>query len=1110
MFVYILIVKIDKVMKKALNFNRYKGMKILNYQFGLVLMACLFGFSQMQVQANVTEWEINGDGVLKIHLDGDMENFNETSLRPPWFNERANIKEVVFVLTSLDKKTSIGSYAFADCSNLTKITIPDNTTSIREYAFSGCSSLTDITFPENVTSIGRRVFLFCDKMKSVTSLNPNPPSTNSQSVISSDAFYSGMAADPYQNAHMDLYIPAGSLAAYNSTGSWKNFETKTVLATKITLNIYKINVDLNESYTLHAVMPTDVTDKAVVWRSSNADIATVNNGVVTGKKNGRISVTVTTSYGVTASCVVTVGPILVDSINFYNPAIALPVGATSKLRYYVLPSDAANQEVEWSSSKDDIAGVDDEGVVTARLEGEVDIIATSKDGSEVTAICKVTVYIPVDSVSLPNSISLVYGTSEVLNYQIYPLNASNKSVTWTSHNPEVATVTDGRVNAIDTGEVNITVTTVDGHKTATCQVRVMSVPAASVDIEGKSILRVGDITTLKATVLPETVFDKSVKWSSSNENVATVDDDGEVAAVNLGEANIIAVSADGTKSDTFKVRVVIPVQHVTILVSFSEDLLHPGESYTLGYKIGPEDATIKDVTWSSSDPTVLTVDNEGVVYAKRGGNSTITVTSVEGNKTSALHVRVIGRDAALKNITVLNQELLQEFDKNTFEYEVVIDHSIDSITIMVETSDQDAVVDGTGTKYNLAVGDTSFIINVMSNDRTDTCEYKLNVTRLGSGDATLKELTTDEGTLTPVFDPYTFNYTDTVPNSITEITILFKKNHEKAAIISDALVAKKLIVGDNVFTINVMAENTNIISTYTVNIRRLSNDAMLSELTVSEGTLSSVFNPVIFDYTDTVYTPTITIVPKANYDAATVSITEPDVRLFQDNIFTINVISEDKTVNNTYTVNVVYIPGGFCGYDLMWSISKEVDKLAIKGSGEMFEYPVTVFPWYFYSTSIKSIVISEGVTGIGNFAFGMCENLSLVTNMSSEPQIIRDKSVFGSLILSNLTLCVPAGSAEKYAVADVWKEFGTRLELRSTGISQVDASPVQVYLNNQNLYIDSPVSERIDIYSITGKLLHRLEKSAGKTSFTGASTSSATGQVLIVRGSSGWVKKLVQ
>lgn len=244
--------------------------------------------------------------------------------------------------------------------------------------------------------------------------------------------------------------------------------------------------------------------------------------------------------------------IAVESVNLNKEELELIEGSTDQLIATVLPEDAINKKVSWTSSNPLVATVDEAGLVTAIAEGEATITVTTEDGNH-TASCTVIVEKPiveVESVSLNKAnITLIEGATEALIATVLPEDATNKNIGWSSSNPSIVTVDEtGLVTAVKEGETVITVTIEDGGYTANCLVKVEKpfIEVESVSINKKNItLLEGSSETLIATVLPEESTNKKVTWTSSNPSVATVDETGLVTALAEGEVLITVTTDDG-------------------------------------------------------------------------------------------------------------------------------------------------------------------------------------------------------------------------------------------------------------------------------------------------------------------------------------------------------------------------------------------------------------------------------------------------------------------------------------------------------------------------------------------------------------------------------------
>ena len=243
----------------------------------------------------------------------------------------------------------------------------------------------------------------------------------------------------------------------------------------------------------------------------------------------------------------------VTDVSLNKTSTKLIVGSSETLTATITPTNATNKNVTWKTSNADVATVAD-GTVTAVGPGTATITVTSVDGPSAT--CTVTVIQPTTGVTLnKTNTTLAVGSTEMLTATVYPPNATDKSVTWTTSNAAVATVADGVVTGVAPGTATITVTSSDGS-TATCEVTVIH-PVTGVSLNTTSItLIMGSIERLTATIAPANATDKSVAWTTSNANVAMVTD-GIVTAVAPGTATITVITNDGGKTATCIVTVTI-------------------------------------------------------------------------------------------------------------------------------------------------------------------------------------------------------------------------------------------------------------------------------------------------------------------------------------------------------------------------------------------------------------------------------------------------------------------------------------------------------------------------------------------------------------------------
>lgn len=224
-----------------------------------------------------------------------------------------------------------------------------------------------------------------------------------------------------------------------------------------------------------------------------------------------------------------------------------------------LAKAASKLTVEWTSSDESVATVDATGKVVAVSAGEADITASVTD-SEMSAVCKVTVKVAAKDITVPDNldVKLNDGNETTVETTVSPADATDVKVSYTSTDEAVATVDkDGRVQVLQPGECDIVTTLTQEDKKV---VEKKTHIKAYYEVEGitldktEGILTAGNTVALNATVLPEEIADETtVTWTSSDEKVATVDENGKVTAIAAGEATITANA--GEKSTTYKLTV---------------------------------------------------------------------------------------------------------------------------------------------------------------------------------------------------------------------------------------------------------------------------------------------------------------------------------------------------------------------------------------------------------------------------------------------------------------------------------------------------------------------------------------------------------------------------
>lgn len=435
--------------------------------------------------------------------------------------------------------------------------------------------------------------------------------------------------------------------------------TKRVLVESITLEPTSLVLIEESSQQLTAtVLPTFASTKDIKWSSSAPDIATVSaTGLVTALKSGNCVITAAAvdGSGVTATCPVTITGIPVTSVTLNRSTATLKATETVQLSGSVLPANASNKNLVWTTSNENIATVSESGLVTAIAVGEVTITATSQSTPGISATCRVSVVpTPVSAITFDKtSVKLKATESVKIIATIAPEDATNKNLNWTSSNNSAASVdADGVVTAIAVGEAVITAATTDGSGVkATCSVSVIATPAEGVTIEtpDKTTFKAGESIKLNATVLPETTTDKTITWTSSNLAVATVDENGNVTAVGVGTVIITATTSNGK---TYTITLTVePTLATGLTLNRTSASLKVASTLQLSAIFTPATTTNQTVEWSTSNESIAKVNTNGLVTAKALGTCVITATAKDGSGVSASCELVVGETPA-ESITI--------------------------------------------------------------------------------------------------------------------------------------------------------------------------------------------------------------------------------------------------------------------------------------------------------------------------------------------------------------------------------------------------------------------------------------------------------------------------
>ena len=384
-----------------------------------------------------------------------------------------------------DGVTAIGSYAFAGCDTITSVIIPKSVKKIKGFAFHGCKRLTSVLIPGNVISIGERAFGECHNLTNVS--------------ISKGVMEIGKEAFVQCDKIANITIPS-SIARIDGGAFFycQRLTNVTIQSKEITIKSYSTyyNEDEDETYYYDTF---GHCSEALTFH-----IISGSNAIKWAKKNNY-------RYDV-----------IKDEDSLSEVTLNLKSEQTHQLRV----NSHDNSDVFWSSSDKTVATVNN-GKVTGKKVGGCIISAKLSSGKILR--CNVTVYDPAEL----NATTLNLNLGETYNLKVTGL--LKRNVTWTSSNTTVATVKNGKITPKKAGKCTITATLSRGKylakKTLTCKLTVTDPARIS---KTSLTLLVGKTSTLKVSGIEG----RKVRWSSSNEKVATVDR-GKVKAIAAGKCNII-------------------------------------------------------------------------------------------------------------------------------------------------------------------------------------------------------------------------------------------------------------------------------------------------------------------------------------------------------------------------------------------------------------------------------------------------------------------------------------------------------------------------------------------------------------------------------------------
>ena len=378
----------------------------------------------------------------------------------------------------------------------------------------------------------------------------------------------------------------------------------------------------------------EVDNKQMVWTSSDESVATVTQNldssypleaIVTAHKIGKTTIKAEAQdgSGMSATCEVEVTPLMASDISLLTASVVKTI--PTQLEANVSPAETDNKKLKWASLTPNIATVTEDGIMTGLKMGTAKVKAETTDGSNLSVVFEVQITgLPVSTISLPAESSIIKTESMKLEYSILPLVSDNQKLKWSSNATDIASVDEntGVITAHKVGDAVITATATDGSGiSASTKIHVIPLKISQIEMSKEMSLLHSLSKQIEVKFTPELADNKTLKWISDNEDIATVNQEGVVTGVNVGSANITATTTDGTElSATCKVT----VNPVTIELSTNTINLQKGSEYVeQTATILPENYEHKDVVWTTSGNGVASVDKDGHITANKPGVDTL-------------------------------------------------------------------------------------------------------------------------------------------------------------------------------------------------------------------------------------------------------------------------------------------------------------------------------------------------------------------------------------------------------------------------------------------------------------------------------------------------------
>ena len=767
-------------------------------------------------------------------------------------------------LTSIaipEKVTSIGAHAFEYCISLTNITIPEGVTSIDIYTFYCCDSLTNITIPEGVTSIGNWALSGCS---SLTSINVSDNNKNYSSIdgVLFNKDKTEIIMYPYRKESTSYDIPNSVTSIGRYAFEYCNILTNITIPNSVTSIESDAIYDCSNLTRL--AIPSSVTsigNQAFIFCKSLEKVLCLGNASKLGSdafKGCSSNLKIYAKNGLTGYDA-NGWENYSDKIVRYDESLKKITFTSRKQTEKIELSNAVFKSIASIKSYEiedkSIVSVDSSGNVIPLKNGTTNVKAVVQyfDGTKVNLTEKIVVNVKSTGVAIkPSTWSFVdkyQSPTKKMVAKVQPIDTAFQDVTWKSSNTKVATVdSSGNVTAVGNGTCKITATTTDGYSSSGSSDVTVDIKAESINLDKTSLdfTNLGVNEKLKADVSPSfSTINRPVKWSSSDTNVAKVDNDGNVTPVGNGTCKITATTTDGTnKTASCDVKVDIKAESINFNIS-SYKITDLAQTPSFTAKILPENTANKKVIWKSSDTSIATANpSTGVIKAVSNGTCKITATTTDGTNLSASVDVIVDIKA---NSVALDKTSMQITSKN----------SINKLVATVTPSQASQKVAWSSSNGNIAKVDSKGRVTPVSNgtckiiaittdgtNRTASCDVTVDIKFVTGISFDFNSYTITNVNQTPVFRP------NITPSDAEDKNVRWSSSNTKVATVSSSGVIKAAGNGTCKITATT-TDGTNLSASFNiiVNIKatKITLDKTKIELTTGKETekITSSIEPSI-------------------------------------------------------------------------------------------------------------------------------------------------------------------------------------------------------------------------------------------------------------------------